>query len=89
MRRAFRKHVDRRKYRSWFRQDNYDFNYSDVLSGDKPIKIKNNIYKAEGTVLHKKLEKGMFVIGSYNSYNQGVDVYEIMGYLIKKMIVTK
>ena len=37
-------------------------------------------FKAVKRVLNNKLEAGMTVLASYNRYNQGADIYEILGW---------
>ena len=49
---------------------------------DKYIDVTYNqkTYTSKGTISSTKLEPGMFVLISYNSTNQGADIYEFMGY---------
>jgi len=49
--------------------------------GQATVKIgKNEEYRAKRRITSKSLTKGMKVAASYNKYNQGFDIYEIIGF---------
>lgn len=53
----------------------------DVTSGKDTVTLKNKEYQSTGqAVRHTDLEKGMIVLASHDKYNQGAEVYEILGF---------
>lgn len=51
---------------------------ADAIAGE-PIETKNGTYKVTGRVNGLGLSKGMVVLATYNSHNQGSRLYEILG----------
>ena len=50
-----------------------------VMRGEEPLEVGNKTYKAKGPVKGSQLAKGMIVLATYSSTNQGTDLYEILG----------
>ena len=49
------------------------------LNGDIYVKTSTGIYAAVESLRGNKLKKGMLVAARYNKYNQGLELYEILG----------
>lgn len=53
----------------------------DVTSGKDSVAIKKKEYQSTGkSVRHTDLKKGMVVLASHDKYNQGAEIYEILGF---------
>lgn len=48
--------------------------------GMDTFRVKDKEYKAVKAVKVSELTPGMLVLGAYNKYNQGIDLYEFLGF---------
>ena len=51
-----------------------------VLFDKEPIETKNGIFIPDKPIKSSQLQAGDYIIGFYNSYNQGADVYQFNGF---------
>jgi len=54
------------------------------VRGGTPVKLDRGLnkgtYVSVKNIQGRTLSKGMVVLGSYNAYNQGADLYEVLGF---------
>jgi FAD synthase len=51
----------------------------EVTSKKENVIVDDKEYKVVRSLQHSELKKGMIVLATYNAYNQGAEVYEILG----------